>query len=588
MKKYLFVLVTTMLALVGCADQQFLEDGLANNVPPAAENGFAALIEQARWGDGQAFLKLADCYRDGNGVEKDFVGMLCMVSQAEEFGSIGRMEDYLKEMPESSEFRTIFDAIEKFEDDQVEEAKSMSEQLIAKGSPDGYTVQGVMAIESGDTLEGLRLMEQAASQGSSFAKLMLCIPVFQDDKTPDMEMLKTLSDDMPFANVILAKMYTGEDDEKLKDESLAAHYFLKADESACLTKRSARWLMYYHRCVSKLPLSERDIQRLQMIAGETVGEEPASTKCKCEVLEAAVSNLLQEKMTEHDCTKGTVYVVETATGAIKAQVSLASKGKHFIPYMDTYNEEQSVMMTGPTYLALLSSGKFSSDDVIDTECGIYKNVKDHNWRRGGYGQLTLEDALGYRSQVAFTKAQEVAFGDNSPLFESKIATYLADMPNSAIGILTFYNAVANGGRMVKLVTEGDVVTILNDQIASPEHIETLQKGLHHAVSYGLFRKAGRNYTNVAACGRTFQTKGNNHRMELCGYFPADNPLYTIMIILEKNGLPASSGSMCGPIMASTIDILVDSYNLRPKLLREYEEQVDQDETVEVVDTVVVG
>jgi cell division protein FtsI (penicillin-binding protein 3) len=464
----------------------------------------------------------------------------------------------------------------------------MSEQLIAKGSPDGYTVQGVMAIESGDTLEGLRLMEQAASQGSSFAKLMLCIPVFQDDKTPDMEMLKTLSDDMPFANVILAKMYTGEDDEKLKDESLAAHYFLKADESACLTKRSARWLMYYHRCVSKLPLSERDIQRFQMIAGETVGEEPASTKCKCEVLEAAVSNLLQEKMTEHDCTKGTVYVVETATGAIKAQVSLASKGKHFIPYMDTYNEEQSVMMTGPTYLALLSSGKFSSDDVIDTECGIYKNVKDHNWRRGGYGQLTLEDALGYRSQVAFTKAQEVAFGDNSPLFESKIATYLADMPNSAIGILTFYNAVANGGRMVKLVTEGDVVTILNDQIASPEHIETLQKGLHHAVSYGLFRKSGRNYTNVAACGRTFQTKGNIHRMELCGYFPADNPLYTIMVILEKNGLPASSGSMCGPIMASTIDILVDSYNLRPKLLREYEEQVDQDETVEVVDTVVVG
>ena len=34
MKKYLFVLVATMLALVGCTDQQFLEDGLANNVPP--------------------------------------------------------------------------------------------------------------------------------------------------------------------------------------------------------------------------------------------------------------------------------------------------------------------------------------------------------------------------------------------------------------------------------------------------------------------------------------------------------------------------------------------------------------------------
>ena len=269
MKKYLFVLVPTILALVGCTNQQFFEDGLAKSVPPAAENGFADLIEQARWGDGQAFLKLADCYREGNGVEKDFVGMLCMVSQADEFGSIGRMEDYLKEIPESSDFRTIFDAIEKFDDKQVEEAQSMSEQLIAKGSPDGYTVQGVMAIESGDTLEGIRLMKQAASQGSSLAKLMLSFPEFHDSQTPDIEMLKALSDDMPFANVILAKMYTGEDDEKLKDESLAAHYFLKADQSACLTKQGARWLLYYHQKGGQLQLSERDIQRLQKLAGET-------------------------------------------------------------------------------------------------------------------------------------------------------------------------------------------------------------------------------------------------------------------------------------------------------------------------------
>ena len=77
-------------------------------------------------------------------------------------------------------------------------------------------------------------------------------------------------------------------------------------------------------------------------------------------------------MTERDCTKGMVYVVETSTGAIKAQVSLSSKGKEFVPYEDTYNEEQSVMMTGPTYLALLSSGKISSDAIIDTGFGIYK------------------------------------------------------------------------------------------------------------------------------------------------------------------------------------------------------------------------
>ena len=115
---------------------------------------------------------------------------------------------------------------------------------------------------------------------------------------------------------------------------------------------------------------------------------------------------------------------------------------------------------------------------------------------------------------------------------------------------------------MKLQTDGDEVIVLNEQVAEPVHIATLQRGLERAVSSGVFRKAGRSYTSVAACGRTFQTKGKNRRMELCGYFPTDHPLYTIMVILEKVGHPASANSMCGPIMANTIDVLVESYNLR--------------------------
>ena len=52
-------------------------------------------------------------------------------------------------------------------------------------------------------------------------------------------------------------------------------------------------------------------------------------------------------------------------------------------YEDTYTEEQSNMLCGPTYLALLSSGRVSPYSMIDTEYGIYKDVKDHNCRRGG-------------------------------------------------------------------------------------------------------------------------------------------------------------------------------------------------------------
>ena len=312
----------------------------------------------------------------------------------------------------------------------------------------------------------------------------------------------------------------------------------------------------------------------QLMENEVVGESVEQSSANASLaenqsatyrdadLEKSVSAILQETMAEQNCTKGVVYVVETSTGAIKTQVSLASKRKQFVPYDDTYNEEQSVMMTGPTYLALLSSGQISPDDVIDTECGIYKDVKDHNWHRGGYGQLTLEQALGHRSLVAFTKAKEMVFGNRAVQLDDKISEYLANMPNTPMGMLTFYNAVANGGRMVKLQTEGNEVIVLNEKMSEPVYIATLQMGLERAVSSGLFRKAGCNYTSVAACGRTFQAKGNNRRMELCGYFPTIHPLYTIMVILEKIGLPASANGMCGLVMANTIDVLVKSYNLQ--------------------------
>lgn len=267
MKKILFVLVTMVMVLVGCSDQQFLDETLANKALLPAENEFNALIEQARMGDGQAFLKLADCYRDGKGVEKDFVGMLCMVDQAEEFGGIRQMEDYMKNMPESSAFRMTYEAVEKILNKQVEEAKMMSEQLISKGVPDGYFVQGFMAIENGDTLGGLCLMEQAASQGSNFGNLMMYIPAFHRGKAPDTAKLTELSEKMPMVNTILAELYLGDYGIDMYDDQMAAHYYLKADEHACLGRRGARWLLRYHEA-GKLQLSERDVKRLQILSGK--------------------------------------------------------------------------------------------------------------------------------------------------------------------------------------------------------------------------------------------------------------------------------------------------------------------------------
>jgi len=269
MKKYLLLWIVSATVCMGCTDQQFQENALADVHQQNSNNEINMLIEQARWGDGQAFLKLADCYRDGNGVEKDFVGMISMLVQASEYGGIDSMEDYMKKMPEDSDFRMVFDAIDKFEKKQTDEANLMAEQLIDKGSPDGYTVQGIMAIERGDTLEGRRLMGQAAAQGSTFAELILFFPEWNAHNTLNIERLKELSDKMPIVNVILAKFYAKSE----RNEHLAAHYYLKADKKAFLGKKGARWLLGNHQFVDNLSLSKRDIERLHALADDCVIEE---------------------------------------------------------------------------------------------------------------------------------------------------------------------------------------------------------------------------------------------------------------------------------------------------------------------------
>lgn len=266
MKKYLLVIVAVALVMSSCAGQQFLNETADLTSASAQVSEIEMLKEQARWGDGQAYLKLADCYRDGNGVEKDFISMLSMLAFADQYGGIERMEDYLEAMPAESEFKLIFDAVELYKHKKIEESMAMMKQLIAQGSPDSYSVKSIIALESGDTLEGKRLLEQAASQGSTFAELLLCIPDWRGGTHPDVEKLKAIVDRVPLACQILADMYSGHDDESLEDETLAAYYYLKADEQACLGRRGARWLLYYHRNNGQLQLSERDIQRLQKLA----------------------------------------------------------------------------------------------------------------------------------------------------------------------------------------------------------------------------------------------------------------------------------------------------------------------------------
>ena len=583
MKKLIYLVAT--LLMISCSEQLLVDEVVGESAEQTAVSELNALMEKARWGNGEAYVKLADYYRDGKGVKQDFIDMLSMVFLANEYGGIKRIEDYIFSLPVESDYKLVLDAMVKFCKGEQDDALIMAEELIKQGYIEGYTVKGIILTEQGGVEEGKSLLEIAAEKGSGFAELFLCISNWHHGKCPDVARLATLTDKMPIANACLGKIYSGEDEETMKDEELAAYYYMKADEKACLSRNGARWLLGYYRNGGNLKLCEKDIERLEILAGIST-EEPIIINHADPKLKAAITELLHENLKYYNTwSKAVVCVVETKTGKIKANVGYELKGTEMIPYTDSYDKEQCEMETASAYLALLSSGRLSSECEFDTGYGIYGVVRDHNWRRGGYGTISLDRALEVRSQVAFTMAKERVYGSKSAEYDNKINSFLAGKPNEAVGILTFYNAVANNGRMVELISEGKDSHILQEQIAEPQYIKKLQMGLEHCVSQGLMRKAGHFYTKVSACGRTFITDGNHRRMELYGYFPSDEPLYTIMVILEKEGLPASAGGMCGPIFAQTVDLLVDTYKLEPMLTRQYE---DLDEVIEVVDTVAIN
>lgn len=294
-----------------------------------------------------------------------------------------------------------------------------------------------------------------------------------------------------------------------------------------------------------------------------IGSTDANSASKVLPINELVDSLTRQAMSDiAGCHRGIVYVVETKTGKLIAQSSLEGLDNHFVPFTDTFYKEDDYMQGAVTYLSLLSSEKITPDTRIDTGNGIYlglkgEEIRDYNWRRGGYGSITLEYVLTVCSVVGYTIAIDSVYGGSMDDYFLKRRDYTAGIPETLIGQLTFYNAIANNGHMVKICNAEDcTVTVLNEQLESPEHIRLLQRGLRKCVTEGLFKKAGNEHVDVAACGRTLKTADNTYRLELCGYFPVQDPQFTIMVVLEKENIPASASGMCGPLFSRIVDGLL--------------------------------
>ncbi|MEY8529139.1 penicillin-binding protein [Bacteroides thetaiotaomicron] len=310
------------------------------------------------------------------------------------------------------------------------------------------------------------------------------------------------------------------------------------------------------------------------------------------ILQVNATSTLEEKLSEINAQSGQVIVMEVQTGQIKALVGLTKKDSTNYQPWENFSIWQSTGLMHPiSLLAALETGKVKLSDKVDTGNGIYqvqgRELKDHNWHRGGYGEITAQEGLAASSNIAIYKTMEKAFGDNPQTFFDLLANMSYGKPDSINGIaslqpykiteknitwncigyeqlispiqvLTFYNAIANNGKMIQPQLYKDSVVVINPQIASRASIDSLKLALAFNITDGLGHPAKSDKVLVAGMQGTSSLSTNEdstkgmYAVEFCGYFPTDNPKYSIIVSINKTGLPASGGLMAGDVFRKII------------------------------------
>ena len=243
-------------------------------------------------------------------------------------------------------------------------------------------------------------------------------------------------------------------------------------------------------------------------------------------LQVSVDSILQNKLSELDATIGQVIIMEVQTGEIKAFVG-----------SDSILQESGLVRTA-SLLAALETKAVKLSDTIDVADGVLAIGKDtlcdHNWHRGGYGKITVEQGFAFSSNITNYKAARKAF--------EALAKYGYQVKDTSL----VYNSLGYG----ILTTPLQNLTFFNAASKT-----AIKQALEYAVSDGLAKPAQSDKVKVAGATGTIQLSNGEYAVEFCGYFPADNPKYSIIVSINKKGLPASGGLMAGDVFRQIVDII---------------------------------
>ena len=331
-------------------------------------------------------------------------------------------------------------------------------------------------------------------------------------------------------------------------------------------------------------------------------------------LQDVAENALYKALERTNAEYGCVIMMEVKTGEIKA---IANLGKTRGGYIEDYNYavgNQGRTEPGSTFKLASMMALFEHaphvklTDTIDTGNGRYriKNTYMSDAKINGYGKITVQQVFEKSSNIGVAKLMEENFSQSqqayvdylhkfglgstlgfqmdgearpymkSPQDKNWYGTTLTSMAIgyetkiSPLQTLAFYNAVANNGVkvqpiIVKEIRKADNVIqsfstrVLIDKICSDETLKKLKMMLEGVVTHGTAKNIlSGDYKIAGKTGTARKVKDGKYVREystsFAGYFPADNPKYSCIVIIDSpKGVNVYGGDVAAPVFKELAD-----------------------------------
>lgn len=338
-------------------------------------------------------------------------------------------------------------------------------------------------------------------------------------------------------------------------------------------------------------------------------------------IQEVTENALMKMMVKNEAEHGCALVMETKTGKIKAIANLGKRtdGTYFEDYNYAINpSEPGSTFKLATMIALLEDKKVNLNNVVNLQGGTWQinGQTVYDSEQHGRNDVTVKQAFELSSNVGMAKLAWANYGSLPSKFlnhlhllhmdtltgiditgERKPVIYkpgskywsATTLPWMAFGYnlsitplqtLTLYNAVANNGVMMKpyllnaVKDEGTTVQefspiIKAQKICSDATLQQLRECLEGVCIAGTAKELFKNtpYKVAGKTGTALVANGSRgyadkvYQSSFAGYFPADNPQYTIVVVIKNkpHAVVFYGGSVAGPVFKEISDRLYTTY-----------------------------